>query len=414
MNYKILFLILDGIGDHGNRELFYGKTPLEAAKKPNIDKLCRNSECGLVYPVDIGVVPGSDTGHLALLGYDPYKYYRGRGIFEALGLGINLEPGDIAFRVNFATVSEDGTILDRRAQRNDFGIENILSDFKGIVENVEEEYNVEIIIKKGVEHRGVLVIRGLDSEKVKEIDKHKENEKVSKVEPLEEGAKKTAEVLNTLLENFYKFANNHEINKERKNLGLLPVNYMLIRGSSKFIPVPEKELFYEKYNLKGIFIAGAPMYLGVAKYVGLDTYKPPGATGTVNTSLISKAEAAIKKRDEYDIVFTHIKATDSLSHDRKPKEKKNFIERVDEDFFSRVKEEFDIIVVTGDHSTSSIWGMHIPDPVPLMIYSPINRKDSVKNFAERKCHKGILGHIKGTSIIKIILSKIGKAEWFGT
>jgi len=414
MDYKILFLIIDGVGDHGNREFFYGKTPLEAAKKTNMDKICRDSECGLVHVIDVGIVPGSDTGHLALFGYDPFKYYKGRGIFEALGLNIDLKPGDIAFRINFATISEDGTIIDRRAQRNDFGINTILLDFKEILKKIEEEYNIEIIIRKGVEHRGALVIRGVESEKVSETDTHRENEKIRKIEPLEEKANKTAEILNKILNEFYEFSKKHPMNIERKKQGLLPVNYLLIRGASRFIPLDKDEYFEKRYGLKGIFIAGAFMYLGVAKYVGLDVYKPPGATGTVNTSLVSKAEAAIEKRDKYDIVFVHIKATDSLSHDKKPKEKKEFIEKIDEVFFARVKDEFDIIVVTGDHSTSSILGTHISDPVPIMIYSPINRKDPVKNFAERKCYKGILGQIKGTDIMKIILSKINKAIWFGT
>ncbi len=413
--YKVLFVILDGVADHVIKDLG-GKTPLEAAKKKNIDKLCKFAECGMHYTIDIGIIPSSDTGHLALFGYDPYKYYPGRGIFEALGI-MNLDLNDIAFRINFGTVDENGILIDRRAQRNDYGIDELLKDFQNIIERIESEYDVKIILKHTYEHRGVLIIKGDLSEKVTDNDLHETGIKPPEIKPLEENAKITAEILNKLIKEFYEFAKNHPINKERKEKGILPVNYLLIRGASKYKPLKEEDLFYNRYNLRGVFIAGAPMYLGVAKYVGLDTYKPLGANGTVRTSLFSKAEAAIKYRDKYDIVFVHVKATDTLSHDKKPKEKKKFIEKIDQEFFSRVKDEFDIIVLTGDHTTSSILGKHTADPVPIMIYSTIDvpqRKDPVKNFAERKCFRGILGFIKGKDIMKIILNKLGKASMFGT
>lgn len=419
MNYKILFVILDGVGDHVVK-IFHSKTPLEAAKKPNIDKLCRFAECGVVSSVDIGVVPGSDTGHLGLFGYDPYKYYPGRGVFEALGLNIELEEGDIAFRVNFGTVDDNFLIIDRRAQRNPEGIDVIIQEFNNKVDKIESEYGVKVILKHGVEHRGVLIIKGKNlSDKISDIDVHKVGIKVEEAKPLEntENAKITAEIVNKIVKLFHEISKNHVVNKRRKEKGLLPVNYLLLRGVSMFKPLKEKDIFPNKYQLKPVFIAGAPMYLGVAKYVGMDTIKPIGATGTINTSLVSKAESAISSRQKYDIVFVHIKATDTLSHDRNPKGKKKFIELIDQQFFERVKDEFDIIVLTGDHTTSSILGEHTADPVPIMIYSTediIHRKDPVKNFAERKCYRGILGHIKGIHIIRLILNKIGKGIRYGT
>ena len=407
MTYKCLFVILDGVGDHVVKELGY-KTPLESAKKPHLDKLAKKGENGMLYPVDIGISPGSDTAHLSLFGYDPYKYYPGRGVFEALGAGIELEKNDLAFRVNVATVNENGVIIDRRAGRNDYGIKELFKELDGI-----ELEGVKVMLKHTVEHRGVLVLRGEGLSKgVTSNDPHKVGVNVRKIKPLENNAKKTAEVLNRIVEEFYKIARDHQINKERKKKGLLPANYILIRGAGML----DKEVisFTAKYNIKACFIAGAAMYKGVAKYVGIDVIEVPGATGDIHTSLVSKSEAAISNRNKYDIVFTHIKATDSLSHDRKPKEKKKFIERIDEQFFSKVKDEFDIIVVTGDHTTSSIFGEHTADPVPLLIYSTVaQRKDPVKNFAERKSYKGILGYIKGQNLMKIILNKMNKLEKFG-
>ncbi|HIP66744.1 MAG TPA: 2,3-bisphosphoglycerate-independent phosphoglycerate mutase [Candidatus Nanopusillus sp.] len=419
MGYKTLFIILDGVGDHIIKT-FHGKTPLEAAKKPNIDKLCRFAECGVVSPVDIGVVPGSDTGHLGLFGYDPYRYYPGRGVFEALGLNIKLEEGDIAFRVNFGTVDNNFLIIDRRAQRNPEGIDSIIKEFNSKVGEIESKYGVKIILKHGVEHRGVLVIKGKNlSNKISDIDVHKVGIKAKEVSPLNDtkSARITAEIVNKIISLFYDVSKNHVANDRRKEKGLLPVNYLLLRGVSMYKPLKDQDTFYSRYQLKPVFIAGAPMYLGVAKYVGMDTIKPAGATGTVNTSLVSKAESAISARQKYDIIFVHIKATDTLSHDKNPKGKKKFIELIDQRFFSRIKDEFDIIVLTSDHTTSSILGEHTADPVPIMIYSVediIHRKDSVKNFAERKCYKGILGHLKGIHIIRLILNKIGKGIKYGT
>ncbi|BFI73326.1 2,3-bisphosphoglycerate-independent phosphoglycerate mutase [Nanoarchaeota archaeon] len=410
---KGLFIILDGLGDHINKKLG-NKTPLEAAEKKNIDKLVRKSECGVVDTVGPGFVPGSDTGHLSLFGYDVDKYYRGRGIFEALGNNIELEEGDIAFRLNFGTVDNNNILIDRRIGRNDYGLEELLKDFEEIKEKIEKEYNIKIIIKHGVEHRGVLVIKGLKSEKVTDNDLHEENIKVPEIKYKDEEAKETAEVLNKLIEEFYNFSKNHNINKERKEKSLPEINYLLIRSPSKYKKLDENDLFPNRYNVKAIFLAAAPMYLGVAKYVGMDIYKPLGTNGTANENIFSFAESAISYRDKYDIVFIHLKGTDSLSHDKKPEEKKKFIERVDKELIEKVKDEFDVITITGDHSTSSILGRHTSDPVPILIYSENSRYGFVKNFSERKCIKGTLGRIKGIDVIKIFLDKLDKYIMYGS
>jgi len=413
---KTLFVILDGLGDHVIKELG-NKTPLEAAEKENIDKLARYSDCGLVHVIKPGIVPGSDTGHTSLFGYS-LKYYPGRGILEALGsevkLGIKMgiKEGDIAFRVNFSTVI-NGKIIDRRIGRNDYGLDLLLKDFRGELEKIEREYGIEIALLHTVEHRGVLIIKGLESEKVTDNDLHQENVEVKKIEPLDEKAKVTAEVLNKVIETFNNFSEKHWINEERRKKNLLPINYILIRGASKYKELPKEKKFESRYGLKAIFIAGGALYLGVARYFGMGVLKPVGATATVNTSLFSKAEAAISNRDKYDIVFVHIKATDSLSHDKDPQGKKKFIERIDKEFFSRVKDEFDIIVLTGDHSTSSLLGRHVSDPVPIFIHSPFNRWGLVKKFGERQCRKGSLGFIYGRDVIKIVLDKMGKEIMLG-
>lgn len=409
---KGLVIILDGLGDHPIKDLG-NKTPLEAAKKPNINKLVRKSECGLIYPLGPGIIPGSDTSHLTYFGYS-LKYYPGRGVFEALGFNIELKEGDIAFRVNIGTVDNNRILIDRRAGRNDYGIDKLIEDFDEILKKISDEYGIEAKLLHGVEHRGVLILRGLKYSNVTENDEHKDGVKIEEIKAKDEKSKETAEILNKIINSFYEFSNKHEINKEREEKGLLKANYLLIRGKGIYKELEENKKFYKKYKISSLFIAGAPMYLGVAKYVGMDVYKPIGATGKVNTSLFSKAEAAISNRNKYDLIFIHVKATDSLSHDGKYSEKKKFIERVDNELISRIKDEFDLIVITGDHTTSSLLKRHTSDPVPILVYSENCRYGNVKDFGERKCSRGNLGRIYGRDLIKIILDKLEKGIMIGT
>ncbi|MEM0379244.1 MAG: alkaline phosphatase family protein [Nanopusillaceae archaeon] len=411
VNKKALFIILDGLGDHVIKDLG-NKTPLEAAEKPNIDKIARYSDCGLVNILSEGEIPGSDTGHLSLFGYD-LSLYPGRGVLEALGseiklnLNLKIEEGDIAFRINFSTVLNN-IVIDRRIGRNDYGLDIILNDFRNKLEELEREYNVKINILHTVEHRGVLIIKGLEGYNVTSNDLHMDSYLIPKIMALDKKSEITAELLNKLIEEFNKFSNEHYVNKERKEKNLPLVNYLLLRGASIYKELERDKKFEKKYGLKALFIAGGALYLGVARYFGMDALKPIGATATVETSLFSKAEAVLKNKDKYDIIFSHIKATDSLSHDKNPKEKKKFIERIDRDFFAKVKEDFDVIILTGDHSTSSILGRHVSDPVPIMIYSDNNRWGLVKKFGERSCRKGSLGFLNGKNVMKIILDKLDK------
>lgn len=410
---KGVFIILDGLGDHPIKELG-GKTPLEAAKKPNINRIVRDAENGIVYTVKPGYVPGSDTGHLSLFGYDIEKYYIGRGTYEALGAGINLNEGDISFRVNFATVN-DNKIIDRRIGRNPEGLNELLNDFASELEKIEKEYGIKIILKSGVEHRGVLVIKGLESGiNIEENDKHEEGIYLNKIKSLDKESKPLEEVLNKIIQSFNKFSENHEINKKRKEKNLPEINYILIRGTSKYREIKKEEKFENLYKLKGLFIANPPMYLGVAKYVGLDTLKPIGSNGTANENLFTFAQSAISNRNKYDIIFIHIKGTDSLSHDKKPSEKKKFIERIDEELLGEIKDYFDVIVITSDHSTSSILGRHISLPVPITIYHENARKGFVREFSERKAVKGTLGTLYGKDVIKIVLDAMDKYIMLGT
>ena len=259
-----LLIVFDGGGDRPSR----GVTPLHVAKKPALDSLTVRGSCGLMDPISPGVRPGSDTSHLAILGYDPYKYYTGRGAFEALGAGLELRPGDVAFRTNLATVDDRGVVVDRRAGRyvkpeEARAVEELVNG--PIADEVRRKLGIEVIYRSTVEHRGVLVLRGTVSSKVSDTDPHKAGEPILPAKPLEdtEEAKKTAEAVNLITRLFIEKARGLRINAGRNP----PINALLIRGGGH---MPRIEPIYEKYNVRGFAIAGVAVIRGIARAVGMD------------------------------------------------------------------------------------------------------------------------------------------------
>ncbi len=401
---RILMLILDGLGDKPYPNL-RNKTPLEFARTPNLDKMGHLGETGLMYTLGPGIIPGSDTAHLALFGYDPLEYYQGRGVYEALGAGIKLKPSDVAFRVNFAT-KKKGIIVDRRAGRNGYKLDELANELDGM-----KIGNAKILFKHTVEHRAVLVIRGKGLGKnVSDTDPHVTGKEIREPKPLTKSKsdKKTAEVLRRFLKEAERILKDSKVNRSRKRKGLPPANALLVRGAGQYKPVPGIK---GRFGITATGIAGGALYKGVARFVGMDVPDIPGATGDKNTNLEAKAEAAINAKT--DLVFLHVKATDSFSHDKDPKGKARFISKVDKELVSKVKSEFDLIFVSGDHSTFSSIGEHTADPLPILIYGDedIIRQD-LGAFGERKSALG-QHKINGLDVMPILLSKAGFMEKFG-
>ncbi len=391
---KIILIILDGLGDRPI-EQYGGLTPLEYAFTPNMDRLAKNGICGLMDVME-GKTPESDEAHLTLFGYNLKKYYTGRGPIEALGVGMNLMRGDIALRANLASVDKNLIVIDRRAQR--------IRSTKEFVEAVNkmEIDGVKFFLKPGTEHRAVIVMRGENlNDKISDSDPHKVGVKVKKVRPLNESknAKFTASVLNKFLAKSHEILNNLEINKKRIEKGLLPGNYFLTRGAGHFRPVPS---FKRKYGMKACCIAGAGLYKGIGKLVGMSLINLPGATGSVRTDIRGKFIAAKKAIKKFDFVFVHVKGCDIFGHDGNFEGKRHFIEKIDKAM--QVLLGIDVpIVITADHSTPCECKGHSNDPVPLLISGPGIRPDTVKNFGERYCKFGTLGKLKGKEFMKKIM-----------
>lgn len=410
---KAVLVLGDGMADRPVKELG-GLTPLQAAKTPSMDKIAKLGVCGLMDPISPGIPPGSDTAHLAIFGYDPFKVYEGRGVFEALGIGLNVKKGDLCFRSNFATVDEHMVVLDRRAGRIEEGEEELAKALDGI--ELESFPEIEVIFKHSTEHRGSLILRGPDlSRMVSGSDPEMENVAVQKFIPLERSreANRTARILSTLTEEFHKILESHPLNVKRRARGLLPANIVLLRGASV---LPRLEPITERYKIKALCVAAGALYRGVCKAVGMDLIDVPGATGTVETDVIAKAKAAVEGLLKYDFIFVHVKGTDNASHDGNIKQKIRMIERIDallEHILKNTDENELIIAVTADHTTSVTLGYHTGDPVPLAIMGPGVRADSVQRYSEIDCAVGGLGRIRGLDLTPILMNYIGRVKKYG-
>lgn len=397
---KILLIIIDGLGDEPIPQLD-GKTPLEKAFTPSLDWLAENGVCGLIQPFIYNTaIPTSEDTHFALFGYNPEIYGIRRGLMTAMGAGIKVKKGDVALRGNFATIDEELNIIDRRAGR----IKNPRSLIKAL--NGMKIDNVKFFLKTAGEHRVGIVMRGKNlNPNISNGDPYygKLGTRAGKIKPLDKSktATFTAQVLNEFLEKTQQILKTHSQNEKRKKLGLPAANYILVRGASTILKLPS---FKEKYGLKSCCIAGKFLYQQIGKILGMDLVKVPGATGLPNTNLKGKFEAAKKALKNYDFVFLHIKATDSLAEDGNFSGKKQFIEKIDQNLKSILDLKETLIVITADHSTCSLKKRHCKRSCPILIYG--NGKDLVKRFSEKACLKGSLGKIEQLNLMAKILKRI--------
>ncbi len=390
---KIILLVIDGLGDDKIPELG-NKTPLEAARTPNMDYLAEKGVSGKVDPFWFKKqhYPRSDSAHLALFGFNPKENYLGRGPYEAAALDVDLEEGDLAFRINFATI-KNGKIIDRRAGR--------IKDKKPFVralQNIEID-GIKFIVESGIEHRGVLILKGKDklSKEVTNSDPKKTNIPPKKVKSKKDTkkAKYTAKILNQFFEKAYQILKDHPKNKEREEKGLLPANYILARGAGTF---KKMESFDDKFNLKAGSITGGGVYKGVSKAVGMDIIKKNGKDKFGDDNLDKKFNLVAKKIEDYNFIFCHIKKIDNLSHDGDFKGKKDFLEKIDRKLKPLMVLKNTLLIITGDHSTSCIKKEHTTKPLPVLIYD--GEKDKVKNFSEKDCKEGKLGKINQVNLME--------------
>ncbi len=409
-NRKAVILIGDGMGDRPCPELG-GKTPLEAAKTPNLDAMASKGINGLMDLIAPGVRVGSDTGHLAVLGFDPYVVYTGRGPFEAAGIGLSVKPGDVAFRCNFSTVEADMMITDRRAGRIEEGTDQLAAQVNGVM--IED---AKILFKESVAHRCALVLRGPGlNALVTDSDPHVTGEKVLEVKAITAGdaaGEKTARILNAFIKLSYEKLDVHPVNVARKQQGLNPANIILPRGAGQAPNIPS---FNEKNLLHGACVAETGLIKGIADFVGLDLLDAPGATGGLDSDVMSMGNTVLKALETHDFVLCNVKGPDVAAHDGNPVAKVAIIEKIDEMVGMLIAKMGDqtYLAVTADHTTSCSYGDHTGEPVPIVLYGPEVLTDDVQTFGERPAQKGGLCRFSGKHLVNMLTSLMNVQEKYG-
>lgn len=412
---KLVFVILDGAADRRCKGL-QDRTPYETAFKPNLDYFAENGKTGLIYTVKKGVAPESDVAVLALLGYDPYQWFIGRGSLEAFGADIPLRRGDLALRANFSTV-KDGKIIDRRVGRT---LTTESANLLANEINKRVKLDFPFIFKPTIEHRGILVIRGSFSDNITNTDPAYSNKSVSvkaarsafvqmsRALDDDEASSMSANLINSFSDQSHNILKNSRVNLDRIKNGLLPANYILMRDAGTELPnVP-------KLHGKWLSIAGMPLEIGISKLVGMQVARfnyPDMKTYDVYDHLylalkqyIDFAKKVIEKNiDQFDNFYLHIKETDVPGHDGMELHKKKMIEIVDERLFSYLRKLGVRVCVTSDHATPCCMKNHSDDPVPVVIYGYGKGRGNVKRFDENSAKKGEIGAIKGTDLMKYLL-----------
>ncbi|MDO8481419.1 MAG: 2,3-bisphosphoglycerate-independent phosphoglycerate mutase [Nanoarchaeota archaeon] len=403
---KIVLIIADGLGDRPIAELGY-QTPLEAATTPHLDRMAKEGICGQMHTIDVGVRPGSDVAHLHIFGYPMGEAYSGRGVFEVLGVGMDLQRGDIAFRGNLATM-EGGKLKDRRAGR----MSSSLVIEPGMKVQIED---VTFLLSPAVSHRVGVIMRGPGlTHDILDVDPHNTGEAPRRklAKDTRKESQKTERVINAFVDHMAAYLCNHPKIKQLKAEGKPHGNFLSLRGAGEHIHLLS---FKEKYGLTACCISGAGLYKGVARAVGMDILNVEGATGTLDTNLDAKVKACVEQLPKYDFVFVHMKFADSLAEVGDFKGKKVFIERIDKSLAPLLKMEDTVVFFSGDHSTACSLKAHSGDPVPAVFWGPrtVVRTDACTSFGERACQQGGMGHFKGLDVMQELLNLAGKQHLVG-
>jgi 2,3-bisphosphoglycerate-independent phosphoglycerate mutase len=406
---KILFIVIDGLADRPIPALS-DKTPLSVANTPNLNKMASQGVCGIQNALKKGEYPTSEEAHMSLFGYDYINDLPGRGVLEGLGLGIEISKKQLVLRVDFGTVDDGLRVIDPRAGN----IKSVKSFCEFI--GVQKIGPFTFTIYPGLAHRAVLVIEAPPVSReithhstiVSDTDPHKAKvhrggDKVIIPKPLDDSveAAMTADALWKYQQKTHQMLDSYLENKVRRRSGHRPANFILTRGAGFLKKV---EPFQEKYGLLSACVAGAPLYKGIAKYIGMDVIDVVGATGGIDTDILAKVKASIAGlKGGYDFIFMHLKGADVVAEEEGDFQKKiAFFEKADK-AFAGLLDFKGIICITGDHATPCILKDHSDDPVPILIYG--NGTDSVDTFNEVSCQKGSLGYLTGAEIMPKLIKE---------
>lgn len=401
---KGVLIVMDGLGDRPSAAL-NGQTPLEAAHTPHLNRIVAAGACGMMYPVAPGVPVGTQTGMGVLLGLARADLPQlTRGPVEAAGVGIDLKPGDVALRGNFATLAPQGdgfAILDRRAGRISAEAQTLAEALNG----QDLGHGITVQFRASTQHRTVAVLSGPNlSAQISNTDPGASNneEGLQPCRPCTPGdaeAEATAAAVNAFTRAAYNILDPHPINQARVARGLPPANGVLFRGAGRGVALRN---LIRHLRLRAAVVTGEGTVVGLGRLFGFDVITSPAFTATPETDLDAKVAATRTALETHDLVFLHIKGTDVCAHDLQPAAKQHLIERIDAALAPLLDQGL-VVGVTGDHTTDSATGRHTGDLVPTCLSAPHIRPDRTDTFGERTCMQGGLGHLSATAFLVSML-----------
>jgi len=377
---KYIVVLGDGMADEPIESLD-GKTPLEYAKTPTMDKIAKISEIGLSHTIPEGMNPGSDTANLAVLGYNPRKYYTGRSPLEALSIGVPMKETDIALRCNIVTLSDDDLPYEQKTMIDHSSSEISTKEAAVLLEAVKKELQNEIYyFYVGTSYRHLTIW-----DKGEVVDLTPPHDILTKVIgdflPQEEA-------LLTMMKKSYDILNSHPLNIEREKLGLNKANSIWFWGAGTR---PALDSFEKKTGKRGVMISAVDLLKGIAVGAKMENIVVEGADGTLHTNYEGKAKAAVNAlvKDGYDFAYIHVEAPDEMGHQGSIPKKIEAIESLDSKVIKVVKEEMEKagvdyrMLVLPDHPTPIALRTHTSDPVPYILFDSRTAKEESWNYNEK-------------------------------
>ena len=410
----MIYVLLDGVGDLPHPNLS-GKTPLEAATTENIDTLARNGVMGQVISVGKGIAPESDIAVFNMLGYKfQHSDYAGRGVIEAIGVGIDFRDGDLALRGNFATLDHEGKIIDRRAGRK---IER--EDAEKISNEIEKKIrfsnpNTSVVVAPTIGHRIIVRLRNskpLSSEITNTDPAYARMDgmgiakavtdfmKIEKCIPLEQtkNATDTANLVNEFTEQSLEIMKKSDVNKQRLKKNKKLLNSILLRDAGN--KYPNVKPINDLHSMNFSCIVDMPVEVGISNILKMKAFNAGGLT-----DYEKKASIAAQAMDTENAIYVHLKGPDEFGHDGDAIGKMKNIEEIDKRFFGTLLDHIDVskiaVMISADHSTPCIYKGHSDDPVPLLISGDMISNDSTQRFTEIESKKGMIGLIEGAQVVK--------------